>query len=91
MNVLIKRLAIGGVLYAVAEASFLMGKGFMLGILKGYDVSALYATELLNEDDANWKCKLMSKISDLEERNIKSKNESYKGSFFLVSRKNHLL
>lgn len=40
MNVLIKRLAIGGVLYAVAEASFLMGKGFMLGILKGYDVSA---------------------------------------------------
>ena len=42
MNVLIKRLAIGGVLYAVAEASFLMGKGFMLGILKGYDVSALY-------------------------------------------------
>lgn len=76
MNVLIKRLAIGGVLYTVAEASFLMGKGFMLGILKGYDVSALYATELLNENDANWKSKLMSKISDLEERNIKSKNES---------------
>ena len=76
MNVLIKRLAIGGVLYAVAEASFLMGKGFMLGILKGYDVSALYATELLNENDANWKSKLMYKISDLEERNIKSKNES---------------
>ena len=78
MNVLIKRLAICGVLYAVAETSFLMGKGFMLGILKGYDVSALYATELLNEDedDANWKCKLISKISDLEERIIKSKNES---------------
>lgn len=76
MNVLIKRLAIGGVLYAVAEASFLMGKGFMLGILKGYDVSALYATKLLNENDANWKSKLISKISDLEERNIKSKNES---------------
>ena len=76
MNVLIKRLAIGGVLYAVAEASFLMGKGVMLGILKGYGASASYATELLNGDDANWKCKLMSKISDLEERNIKSKNES---------------
>lgn len=74
MNVLIKRLAIGGVLYAVAETSFIFGKGIMLGILKGYDVSALYATELLN--DANWKCKLISKISDLEERNIKSKNES---------------
>lgn len=70
MNVLIKRLAIGGVLYAVAETSFIFGKGIMLGILKGY------ATELLNEDDANWKCKLISKISDLEERNIKSKNES---------------
>lgn len=63
MNVLIKRLAIGGVLYAVAETSFIFGKGIMLGILKGYDVSALYATELLNEDDANWKCKLISKIS----------------------------
>lgn len=71
MNVLIKRLAIGGVLYAVAETSFIFGKGIMLGILKGYN-----ATELLNEDDANWKCKLISKISDLEERNIKSKNES---------------
>ena len=74
MNVLIKRLAICGVLYAVAETSFMMGKGIMLGILKGYDVSASYTTELLN--DANWKCKLISKISDLEERNIKSKNES---------------
>lgn len=41
MNVLIKRLAIGGVLYAVAETSFIFGKGIMLGILKGYDVSAL--------------------------------------------------
>ena len=76
MNVLIKRLAICGVLYAVAEASFMMGKGIMLGILKGYDVSALYATELLNGDDANWKGKLISKISNLEERNIKSKIES---------------
>ena len=55
MNVLIKRLAIGGVLYAVAETSFIFGKGIMLGILKGYDVSALYATELLNEDDATSK------------------------------------
>lgn len=76
MNVLIKRLAIGGVLYAVAEASFMIGKGYILGLLKGYDVSALYATELLNENDANWKCKLISKISDLEEINIKSKIES---------------
>lgn len=76
MNVLIKRLAIGGVLYAVAEASFMIGKGYILGLLKGYDVSALYATELLNENDANWKCKLISKISDLEKLNIKSKIES---------------
>lgn len=76
MNVLIKRLAICGVLYAVAETSFMMGKGYILGLLKGYGASASYATELLNEDDANWKCKLISKISDLEERNIKSKNES---------------
>ena len=76
MNVLIKRLAIGGVLYAVAEASFLMGKGFMLGLLKGYGVSASYATELLNGDDANWKCKFMSKISDLEERYVKAEIES---------------
>lgn len=29
MNVLIKRLAICGVLYAVAETSFMMGKGYM--------------------------------------------------------------
>lgn len=76
MNVLIKRLAICGVLYAVAETSFMIGKGYILGLLKGYDVSALYATELLNENDANWKCKLVSKISDLEEINIKSKIES---------------
>ena len=76
MNVFIKRLAICGVLYAVAETSFMMGKGYILGLLKGYGASALYATELLNEDDANWKCKLIYKISDLEERNIKSRNES---------------
>ena len=43
-----------------------MGKGIMLGILKGYDVSALYATELLNGDDANWKGKLMSTCVDTE-------------------------
>lgn len=76
MNVLIKRLAICGVLYAVAETSFMMGKGYSLGLLKGYGVSALYATELLNRDDANWKCKFMSKISDLAERHVKSKIES---------------
>lgn len=53
MNVLIKRLAICGVLYAVAETSFMMGKGYILGLLKGYGASASYATELLNGDDAN--------------------------------------
>lgn len=57
MNVLIKRLAICGVLYAVAETSFMMGKGYILGLLKGYGASASYATELLNGDDANWKCR----------------------------------
>lgn len=76
MNVLIKRLAIGGVLYAVAEASFMIGKGYSLGLLKGYGVSASYATELLNGDDANWKGKFISKISDLEEIYIKAENES---------------
>lgn len=76
MNVLIKRLAICGVLYAVAETSFMIGKGYILGLLKGYGVSASYTTELLNGDDANWKCKFISKISDLEEINIKSKIES---------------
>ena len=35
-----------------------------------------YATELLNGDDANWKCKFMSKISDLEERYVKAEIES---------------
>lgn len=76
MNVLIKRLAICGVLYAVAETSFMIGKGYSLGLLKGYGVSASYATELLNGDDANWKCKFISKISDLEEIYIKAENES---------------
>lgn len=76
MNVLIKRLAICGVLYAVAETSFMIGKGYSLGLLKGYGVSASYATELLNGDDANWKCKFMSKISDLEERYVKAEIES---------------
>jgi hypothetical protein len=76
MNVLIKRLAICGVLYAVAETSFMIGKGYSLGLLKGYGVSASYATELLNGDDANWKGKFISKISDLEEIYIKAENES---------------
>lgn len=76
MNVLIKRLAICGVLYAVAETSFMIGKGYNLGLLKGYGVSASYATELLNGDDANWKGKFISKISDLEEIYIKAENES---------------
>lgn len=76
MNVLIKRLAICGVLYAVAETSFMMGKGYIIGLLKGYGASASYATELLNGDDANWKCKFMSKISDLEERYVKAEIES---------------
>ena len=54
----------------------MIGKGYSLGLLKGYGVSASYATELLNGDDANWKCKLISKISNLEERIIKSEIES---------------
>ena len=44
--------------------------------MKGYGASASYATELLNGDDANWKCKFMSKISDLEERYVKAEIES---------------
>ena len=76
MNVLIKRLAICGVLYAVAETSFMMGKGYILGLLKGYGASASYATELLNGNDANWNCKFISKISDLAERYVKEEIES---------------
>lgn len=75
MNMLTKNLVIGGVLYAVAEASFMMGKGRMLGLLQAYNCDALSATELLAAD-TRLRSRFISKIANLEAKAIKEKKGS---------------
>ena len=76
MNMLTKKLLIGGVVYAVAEASFTMGKGHMLGVLQAYNRDALSTTELLAAD-TSLRSRFISKIANLEAKAIERReNES---------------
>lgn len=74
MNMLTKKIVIGGVLYAVAEASFTMGKGHMLGVLQAYNIDALSTTELLAAD-TGLRSRFIAKIANLEAEVIKKKRE----------------
>lgn len=75
MNMLTKKLVIGGVLYAVAETSFMMGKGCMLGVLQAYNRDALSTTELLAAD-TSLRSRFISKIANLEAESIKERKGS---------------
>lgn len=76
MNMLTKNLVIGGVLYAVAEVSCMIGKGYMLGTLQAYNTDALSATELLAAD-TRLRSRFISKVANLKAEVIKKKeNES---------------
>lgn len=75
MNMLTKKIVIGGVLYAAVEVSFMMGKGHMLGVLQAYNRDALSTAELLAAD-TRLRSKFISKIANLEVESIKRKNES---------------
>lgn len=51
MNKIVKKLIIGGVIYGIAELSYVMGKGRILSILRTTDMSAPEAIKILSEDD----------------------------------------
>nr|DAV35674.1 MAG TPA: hypothetical protein [Caudoviricetes sp.] len=50
MNKLIKRCAIGGIIWGTLELGFILGKGYMLGVLKAYDISVIEAITLYSGD-----------------------------------------
>lgn len=75
MNMLTKNLVIGGALYAVAEASFMIGTGYTLGVLQAYNRDALSTTELLAAD-TSLRSRFISKIANLEAELIKERKGS---------------
>lgn len=74
MNMLTKKIVIGGVLYAVAETSFMMGKGCMLGVLQAYNCDALSTAELLAAD-TRLRSRFISKIANLEAKAIERREK----------------
>lgn len=63
MNKLIKRCAIGGIMCITLELGFILGKGYILGVLKAYDVSATEAITLYS-GDSNKALRFMAKIAN---------------------------
>ena len=52
MNKLIKRCAIGGIALGTLELGFILGKGYILGVLKACDVSATETITLYSGDSS---------------------------------------
>ena len=74
MNMLTKKIVIGGVLYAAAEVSFMMGKGHMLGVLQAYNADALSTAELLAAD-TRLESRFISKIANLKAKAIERRKK----------------
>ena len=51
MNNLFRKLIIAGGIYGIAELSYTLGKGRMLGLLKEYDISAEKSIDMFSKDD----------------------------------------
>lgn len=51
MNKLIKACVVGGVVYAMCDASYQLGKGRMLGVLAKTDVSASQCMDVISDDE----------------------------------------
>lgn len=69
MNKLIKTCIVGGIVYAMCDVSYQLGKGRMLGILAKTDVSASQCMDILT-DDERLRVKFVEKIAEI------TKNES---------------
>lgn len=52
MKKLIKRCAIGGIIWGTLELGFTLGKGYILGVLKAYDASATEVITLYSGDSS---------------------------------------
>lgn len=63
MNKLIKSCAIGGIICGTLELGFILGKGYILGVLKAYDVSATEAITLYSGDSSKT-LRFMAKIAN---------------------------
>lgn len=69
MNKLIKTCIVGGIVYAMCDVSYQLGKGRMLGTLAKTDVSASQCMDILT-DDERLRVKFVEKIAEI------TKNES---------------
>ncbi len=63
MNKLIKSCAIGGIALGTLELGFILGKGYILGVLKAYDVSVTEAI-ILYSGDSSKTLRFMAKIAN---------------------------
>ena len=63
MNKLIKRCAIGGIALGTLELGFILGKGYILGVLKACDVSAT-ETITLYSGDSSKTVRFMAKLAN---------------------------
>ena len=70
MNKLIKRCAIGGIIWGTMELGFILGKGYMLGVLKAYDISVLEAITLYSGDSRK-SLRFMTKLANSVADNLK--------------------
>lgn len=50
MNKLIKAFIVGGIVYAMCDASCQLGKGYMLGVLAKENVSASQCIDAISDD-----------------------------------------
>lgn len=70
MNKLIKRCAIGGIICGTMELGFILGKGYMLGVLKAYDISVIEAITLCSVGSRK-SLRFMTKLANSVADNLK--------------------
>ena len=64
MNKLIKATIIAGSIYTACDASYLLGKGRMLGVMTKYNVTGQQGMEILSKEK-NSRIKFVRKIAEL--------------------------
>ena len=66
MKKLIKMCIVGGIVYVMCDASYLLGKGRILGFLAKTNVSASQCIDVIS-DDKNLRVKLVKMIAKMTE------------------------
>lgn len=64
MNKLIKTCIVGGIAYMMYDASFQMGKGYVLGVLAKADMSASQCIDVIS-DDKRLRAKLIKMVAKI--------------------------